>query len=121
MKDKLTKGQPLAARPAVAPLVDIYENEAEYLVLADLPGVAQKDLKIRLESGELSVEGAWSGPVDEGALAREFRPVDFRRTFSVPRVVNTDAVVAELKEGVLRIHLPKSAAYKPREVPVRLA
>lgn len=120
MKDTLSKAQPMKARPAVAPPVDIYENESEYLVLADLPGVAQQDLTIKLESGELSVEGRWSGPVDEDALSREFQAVDFRRAFSVPHVVNADAVVAELKDGVLSIHLPKSAAYKPREVPVQL-
>lgn len=106
-------------RAAVAPLVDIYENADQLLVVADLPGVAQDGLSINLEKGELTIEAKRSeaaqlGPgTDQGGLP------DFRRTFVVPKGIDAEGIKADLKDGVLRIHLPKAASLKPRQIPVR--
>lgn len=117
----MSNPQPLQERPTLTPNVDIYENDKEFLILADLPGVAQPALAVRLEQQELTIEARFSPPWDEQSLALEFKPLDFKRTFTVPRNINADGVHAELKHGVLAVHLPKLSALKPREVPIRLA
>lgn len=111
----------LDQRPVLAPAVDIYENTEEVLLVADLPGVGSEDVTIRLEKGELAIEGRRRKDKDaEGApLAAEFRFLDFRRAFSVPPGIQSDAIKAELKQGVLKVHLPKVAAAKPRQISVK--
>jgi len=111
----------LRGRLVAAPPVDIYENDEEYVLEADVPGVAQDRVTLRLENGELAFEGQWSVPEIEGAtvLAREFRPVDFRRTFILPDTVDGDKVSASLKDGVLTVRIPKAASVRPRSIEIR--
>ena len=104
-------------RPAVAPLVDIFENAEELLVVADLPGVTQDNLSIRVEKGELTLEGRRTDAAESG-VTTEGLP-DYRRSFVVPQGIDTDKIGAALQAGVLRVHLPKSAALKPRQIPIR--
>jgi HSP20 family protein len=103
-------------RPAVAPAVDIYENANEILVVADLPGVTQENLSIRLEKGELSFEGRRSDAADAGPTPANLP--DYQRSFLVPQGVDADKIGADLQAGVLRIHLPKNAATRPRQIPI---
>lgn len=107
-------------RPAVAPPVDIYENADELLVIADLPGVAKDDLKVHLEKNQLHIEGRRGDVGDGEVLAAEYRPFDFRRAFVVPQGIDADRIHAELSQGVLRLHLPKAAAVKPRQIAVKV-
>jgi len=103
-------------RPAVAPAVDIYENAEELLVVADVPGVEQKNVSIRLEKGELTFEGRRSDAAEVG-LSAENLP-DYRRSFLLPQGVDAEKIAADLSAGILKIHLPKSAALKPRQIPI---
>ncbi|WP_437781531.1 Hsp20/alpha crystallin family protein [Sorangium sp. So ce1097] len=103
-------------RPAVPPAVDIYESADELLVVADLPGVTQDHLAIRLEKGELSFEGRRADAAEREQGADNLP--DFRRSFVVPQGIDSDKIAAELQAGVLRIHLPKSASLKPRQIPI---
>jgi len=106
-------------RPAVAPRVDVYENDQEYLIVADLPGVKKEELKLDIDDDELKLEGIRSVQ-DPGALvAGECRPVDYRRKFVVPQGVDRDKIDAELSAGVLRLRLPKAEALRPRQIAVR--
>ena len=107
-------------RPAVAPPVDIYENTDELLVIADLPGVSREDLKINLEKNLLRIEGRRRDVGEGEALAAEYRPFDFRRSFAVPQGIDAEHIHAELAQGVLRLHLPKAAAVKPRQIHVKV-
>ena len=106
-------------RPVVAPAVDIYENAEEVLLVADLPGVGNQDVNIRLEKGELSIEGQRRLGVEGAELATEFRFLDFRRAFTVPQGIQAEGIKAEMKHGVLKVHLPKVAALKPRQINVQ--
>ncbi|HTN92087.1 MAG TPA: Hsp20/alpha crystallin family protein [Sorangium sp.] len=103
-------------RPAVPPAVDIYESAEELLVVADLPGVTQDRLAIRLEKGELSFEGRRTDAAEREQSADNLP--DFRRSFVVPQGIDAEKISAELQAGVLRIHLPKSASLKPRQIPI---
>ncbi|AKT37305.1 Hsp20/alpha crystallin family protein [Chondromyces crocatus] len=114
------QAETIQQRPAVAPRVDIYENADELLVLADLPGVLQDGLSVHLEKGELTIEGR---RVDAARVAPGNDVAglwDYRRTFLVPRGIDSAKISADLKEGVLSIHLPKAEAVKPRQIPIKV-
>jgi len=93
-------------RPSVTPACDVYENRDEILVVADVPGVTADALAVSLEKGELT------------ALASEYRDCDYHRRFAVPGGIDAAKISAELKNGVLWLHLPKVEAYKPRQIAV---
>jgi len=109
----------VAERPAAPPNVDVYENEQEILLIVDLPGVAQADLRIDLEKDRLTLEARRSDR-ETGAseLASEYRPVDFRRSFLAPTGIDRDKIDAQLRAGVLHLRLPRADALKPRSIPV---
>lgn len=106
-------------RPAVPPAVDIYENADELLVVADVPGVTQDNLAVRVEKGELTFEGRRTDAAESGVQADNLP--DYRRSFVVPQGVDADRISADLQGGVLRVHLPKSASLKPRQIPIRVS
>jgi len=109
----------LDRRPVVAPPVDIYENRDEILVLADVPGAHSDGVTVRLEKNELYLH-ARRDDVETGSPApRGTRSADYSRTFIVPRGIDAEKITAQLNGGVLRIHLPKSDAVKPRKIEVR--
>ncbi|HEX3774729.1 MAG TPA: Hsp20 family protein [Polyangiaceae bacterium] len=99
-------------RPAreVAPNVDIFENETEVLVVADVPGLDPKEIGVHVEFPEFRLEAKVQGGE---------KPVVYTRTFRLDERVDPERVNAEYHEGVLRVHLTKSAAFRPRRVEVR--
>ena len=104
--------------PAAVPLVDIYENDDEILLHADMPGVHKDDIRIHMENGRLMISGIRKLEKTGAANWSEFGNVEFRRAFSVPQDIDTDGVNALLREGVLRLHLPKSERAKPRQIEI---
>ncbi len=92
-----------AAREAT-PLVDIFENDDEWIVVADVPGTSPEGVEVNVENSRLHL-----------------RAGDYRRTFRVPGKVDSDKVTAEAKLGMVTVHLPKSDAAKPRKVPVAVS
>jgi HSP20 family protein len=104
--------------PTYAPACDVYENRNEVLVLADLPGVAAEDLRIHLEKGELTLQARRPVPLDGRWVGAEYRDIEFRRRFTVPGGIDADRISAELTNGVLYLHLPKSEALRPRQIVV---
>jgi HSP20 family molecular chaperone IbpA len=115
-----SQAQPVAeqtsARPVVAPAVDIYENEHEYLVLADLPGVSNDGIHIRFEKGELSL---YARRDDNQAAQGEPHLADYRRLFQIPETVDSEKIDAKLQHGVLHLVLPKASKARPRQIAVR--
>jgi HSP20 family molecular chaperone IbpA len=102
-------------RPITAPPVDIYENADEILVVADVPGARSDSIMVKVEKNELYLHARREG---NGGPAG-FRTADYTRTFLVPRGIDAEKITAEMNAGVLRIHLPKSEALKPRRIAVR--
>ena len=107
--------------PAVTPAVDIYENEDEILLYADMPGVAKDDVTVNIDNGKLSLAGVRRIETAEAANWEEFGDVEYCRTFSVPQTIEVTNVDAELKDGVLKLHLPKSEAAKLRQIEIKAA
>lgn len=107
------------ARRVVAPPVDVYENKDEVLLVADIPGVRADDIAIRFDRGELTISAPRARSPEGDALAVEQRAADFRRTFTVPQGIQSDAIQAECSLGVLKVHLPKVTAQKPRQIAVK--
>lgn len=105
-------------RAAIAPAVDVFENENELLVVADLPGVTQDRMNIHFEKGRLTIEGRRSAPAWTPRLT-EAASADFRRTFLVPQGIDAERITAELAQGVLTVHLPKHASLKPRRIDIK--
>jgi HSP20 family molecular chaperone IbpA len=109
----------LDERPTVTPAVDIFENADELLLVADLPGVGKDDLSVSFDKGKLAIFGRRSGATDGRAVSVEHRAFDYQRTFVVPQGIDAEKIGADLRGGVLRVHLPKHAALKPRQIAIR--
>ena len=95
----------------VTPRVDVYENADELLMLADMPGAQADSVQVRLEGGQLTLEA-------ERALTKD-ASIRYLRMFRVPAMADPNGISAELKSGVLHVHLKKSEAAKPRSIPIR--
>src|SRR6185437_11467374 len=107
-----------------APAVDIYETENELVLKADLPEINEKDLDVRVENNMLTLHGErkFDQTVKEDNYLRVERSYgSFSRSFSLPNTVNTEAIKAEYKNGVLTVQLPKRAESKSRQVKVSVA
>lgn len=106
-----------------APAVDIYETEDELVVKADLPDVSEKDLDVRIENNTLTIRGErkFEKKVEEENYLRVERTYgSFSRSFSLPNTVNSEAIKAEYKNGVLTVELPKRAESKPKQIKVNV-
>jgi HSP20 family protein len=101
------------------PRVDIVETENELLLYADIPGVAQDSVDIRFEQGELTIHGRrMTKRSASGYVFREAQPQDYFRSFRISEQVDASKISAELKDGVLTLHLPKTERVKPRKIAV---
>lgn len=105
--------------PIVTPVVDIYENDQEILLHADMPGVTKEHVNVNVDNGKLSITGTRSFDKSGAPQWEEFGDLQYRRTFSVPQSIDVNNVNAVLKDGVLELHLPKSEAAKPRQIEIK--
>lgn len=101
------------------PAVDIYEQEGGLTLVADMPGVTNKDLKIAIDKGVLTLEGAVSASQDGERLYREFASSGYYRQFHLPEHIDLEKVDAEMKDGVLTLRLPKAEAALPKRIEVK--
>ncbi len=106
-----------------APAVDIYETEQELVVKADLPDIKPEDLDIRVENNNLTIRGErkFEKKVKEDNYLRVERSYgSFSRSFSLANTVNTEAIKAEYKNGVLTLTIPKREEAKPKQIKVNV-
>jgi HSP20 family protein len=106
--------------PAIAPAVDVYENDQGITLKADLPGVSKENLNVRVEAGQLTVEGQVSLGASDGLqpVYAEVRRANYRRTFALSRDLDTERIEAAMKNGVLTLRIPRAEQAKPRRVEV---
>lgn len=103
------------------PVVDIFETENEITLLADMPGVNVKDLKIDLRDDTLSLSGEvipMEQPDEQGVL-KEYQVGTYFRQFALSEVIDQNRIDAQLKNGALRLTLPKAEKAVPRKITVK--
>jgi HSP20 family protein len=105
------------------PPVDIYETEKEYLIKLDLPELTKEEVKVFVEDGVLSIQGERKKEKEE--KGKKFLRIErsygtFLRTFTVPPDADDTKIDAEFKEGLLKVHLPKSEKAKPKTIDVKV-
>jgi len=107
----------------VSPAIDVIESGDDFTVLCDLPGVEQKDVGLSIENNILTVKGEKKVQRDE-KNAKVFRSESwsggFQRTLSLPNTVDAERIEAELKDGVLKVRLPKREEVKPKQIAVKV-
>jgi HSP20 family protein len=103
------------------PSVDIYETEKEITLLADMPGVTSKALNIDLHENILTLDGDVNPPErdEEIDVMREYRTGKYYRQFTLSQVIDQAKIDAVMKDGVLRLRLPKVEAATPRKIAVK--
>jgi HSP20 family molecular chaperone IbpA len=104
------------------PRVDVMEDSRGITLLTDLPGVPRDKLDIRVEGNSLTLEGeiALQAPQGLNATFAEVRAPRYRRGFTLSSELDTQAIDAQLKDGVLRLRIPKLAEAQPRRIEVRI-
>jgi HSP20 family protein len=106
-----------------APPVDIYEQDGNIVLKAELPGIDAKDVELRVENNVLTLRG--QRKLDHEVKKESYHRVErsygtFMRSFTLPTVVETEKIQAEYKDGVLRVLLPKREEAKPKQISINI-
>ena len=105
------------------PRVDIYETREALFLIADMPGVDDKTVDVELEKNILTI----SGRVDDGKVKdhtlvfSEYEVGDYERTFTLSDEIDREKIKATVKQGVLRLELPKAEKVKPKKIAIQAA
>jgi len=119
----LGRTDPTHWRGGAYPPVNLYESAEEVVVQCEVPGVELKDLDVSITGETLTIKGIKRG-LEEGEVKfvrRERGSGEFTRTIVLPDQVEAERVEAELRNGILRIRLPKSPATRPRQIEIKPA
>jgi HSP20 family protein len=110
----------LPEQPALLPPVDIVEDGAGITLYADLPGVPRDKLNVYVDGDSLVIQGEMGleMPRKMEATHIEVSLPRYRRVFTLSKELDAERMSAELKQGVLKLHLPKTRAAKPRRIDV---
>ena len=107
-----------------APLVDITEDDKEYLIKAELPEVKKEDIKLTVDEDVLTITGERKYEKEE--KGKKYHRVEraygsFMRSFTLPEDADGSKVSADCKDGLLKVHLPKSERAKPKSIEVKVS
>ncbi|MER3414936.1 MAG: heat-shock protein [Gemmataceae bacterium] len=121
---RLERVETRAASPSevYAPALDIYESAEGLVIEADLPGVPDELLEVRVEeNNRLTLFGRvrWPVPAEARCLVEEIRPGDYFRSFILSEQVDTERIAAEFSDGVLRLVLPRATRARLRRIEIR--
>jgi len=124
-KEKVTLNIAEQTKPGIVftPAVDIFETEKELTLLADMPGVKSDNLSIGLNKNVLTMSGEVEAPEGENEteVLREYETGKYFREFTLSNEIDQTKIDAILKDGVLRLTLPKVEAVRPRKIEVKTA
>jgi len=114
--------EPQTQQQHVVPPVDVFENDASITLLADLPGVAREQLHVRVDGDTLVLEAsaATNGPEQMELVYGEVRSPSYRRQFTLSRELDAARIEAQLRDGVLRLTIPKAEEARPRKIQVQV-
>ena len=117
----------LSDEPGVSlrsPSVDIRETETDFVLEAELPGLSEKDVDVKVEDNLLTIASRKDEKGEEkrnGYLVRERRSAAFSRSFVLPKDVDREKIAASFKDGLLSLQIPKAESAKPLEIEVKKA
>ena len=113
---------PSRPRRVHSPRVDVLENEREFVIAADVPGSDMDSIELTVEEGRLDLVARRSEKSYEGykVAFRQYGEGDYRRAFTLPDGVDRSAIRADLRDGVLRIRLPKKEVEQARRVEIKV-
>jgi len=130
MSDKdLQKTENIAATERIrnvktfVPRVDIYETKDALFLIADMPGVDEKTVDVELEKNILTISGQVENGIvkDYSLVFSEYEVGDYERTFTLSDEIDKDKIKATVKQGVLRLELPKAEKVKPKKIKINAA
>ena len=112
-----------ADAPGWTPPVDLYETATGYVLSAELPGLTRDQIDIHAEGSRIVIRGARSAAPDRDIPCEQYHRVErghgqFSRAFSLPEPIDVEGIVADLKDGVLTITMPKAAGREARRISV---
>lgn len=113
-------GEHTRAHRIYTPQVDIIERKDEIVVIADMPGVDEKSVDITLEKNVLTIYGKVEAdiPKDQKLILSEYGIGDYQRVFTLSEEIDRDKIKASVKNGVLRLVMPKAESVKTRKIPI---
>ena len=108
------------SQSALRPAVDIFENGHTITLLANLPGVSDQGLAVEVEDATLTIDGdiGIDIPDDMQPLHADMRATRYRRAFTLSNELNTSAIQASLKDGLLTVTIPKREEVRPRKIQI---
>jgi HSP20 family molecular chaperone IbpA len=120
-EDNLLKAEAVRDdRKVFTPPVDIWENEEGFLLVSNMPGVTKDNVTIDYEEGELKIYGQISGTSDTSKLLlNEYSIGDYSRVFRIPDGIDAEKISAQIKDGVLKVTLPKQEKLKLRKIEIQ--
>lgn len=103
------------------PAVDIYEDENQLVLTAEVPGIEEKDIEIKLEDNTLSIQG--ERKMEKETKEENYHRIEraygsFYRSFTLPNYIDQEKIQAEHENGILKITMPKKPELKPRKVKI---
>ncbi len=104
------------------PSVDVREEEGKYILEADLPGLTEKDIDVRVDGNLLTISSAKKEEKDDkkdGYLIRERKSYSFSRSFTLPDDVAKDKIEAQFKNGMLSLSMEKNPESKPKSIEIK--
>jgi HSP20 family protein len=104
------------------PAVDVRENDSEFLMEVELPGLTEKDIEVKLDNNLLTISSRKEEKKEEkknGYIMRERKAASFSRSFVLPEGVDREKISAEFKNGVLNLSFPKTPTAKPKSIEVK--
>ena len=102
------------------PAADVYEDDTEYTIAVDLPGIDRTTLDISVEDNKLRIRGN-RATLETVPHRGECPRGKFVRTFTVPTSIEQDSIKADYKDGVLRVHLPRRPEQKAKRVEIKIS
>lgn len=120
MKPEAAKVTKTQREPLFMPYVDIYETRNELVLLADMPGVGEGDVELELEKGVLTIRGRAKphGLPGGKAVREEYKTGDYYRAFRLSNEIDEAGITASIKDGVLKVVLPKVEQVKAKKIKV---
>jgi HSP20 family protein len=119
-KEVQATGESTRNVPVFIPAVDIYESENALTLVADMPGIPLENVDIDLDSDQLSIRGTIPPYEESGkVIFREYTAGDYYRQFSLSSDIDREKIQASMKDGVLKLVMPKAEAAKPRKITVK--